>query len=105
MSKSKPIFVNSPKILDNLSNRIYTFLLFRVLNNINQALNLFDIAERIRSETRVAGAERAARSTIRDRRARSLHRLVGLRGFQVEAHVVNTTLPFSSKYMMKFREG
>ena len=32
----------------------------------------------------MAGAERAARSTIRDRRARSLHRLVRLSGFHFD---------------------
>ena len=39
------------------------------------------LAERVRSETRVAGEEHAARSTIRDRHSRSLHRLVRLSGF------------------------
>jgi len=54
-------------------------------------------AERIRSETRVVGAERAARSTIRDRRARSLHCLVRLRGFHFfSVHDMNSEIIFSS---------
>ena len=42
----------------------------------------------------MAGAERAARSTIRDRRARSLHRLVRLRGLIFQYHIFNPFLWF-----------